>query len=477
MENSTLKQKSMNGFKWAIIDNIANQGITFLVGIVLANLLSPAEFGVIAIITIFINLSTTIIDGGFVTALIRKNDASEKDYNTVFYSNLAISIVLMVLLIVGAPFVATFFRQAQLAHLMPVMSVLLIINAFSLIPKTQFVKRIDFKRQALASLIASLTSGTLGIALALKGMGVWSLVCQQISRQFMLTVCFWLFNSWRPRLIFSYKSFQDLFGFGSRLLAANLINTIFKDAFVIIIGKIYTPKALGFYNRADQFNLIISNNLAQVIQRVTMPGLSLVQEDKEQLRHVFSKYIMYSAMLSFMFAFGLAAIAKPLVLTLINEQWLPCVHMLQIMTLYGAIYPLQQLNLNILSVTKHSDYFLRLEVIKKMLFIPVIVIGFYFNVEGMLWGAVAYYYVEFTLNSWYSHRLAGYGTMQQFIDLLPLYCTTLIIAAIVWSVTLLPIAAPLMLCIQIPMAMLLYAGAYFTLYKEELMAVLHMIKK
>lgn len=476
VETNNLKQKSLKGFQWAVIDNFANQGIVFLVGIVLANLLSPTEFGIIGLITVFVNLSTTIIDGGFVTALIRKTDADDNDYNTVLYSNLGISVVLMALLIASSSALANLFDQPQLSSLMPVMSIVLLINAFTLIPKTQFVKRIDFRHQALASVIASLSSGVVGIGLALAGYGVWSLAWQQIVRHGVLALGFWLLNDWRPSLCFSYKSFKDLFGFGSRLLAANLINALFKDAFVLVIGKMYSSRSLGFYNRAEQFNLIVSNNLSQVIQRVTMPALSLVQDDKERLQATFRKFLMYSAMLTFALAFGLAAIAKPLILTLINEQWLPCVRLLQIMSLYGALYPLQQLNLNILSVTKHSDYFLRLEVIKKILFIPVIVVGFFLDMEAMIWGAVIYYFIEFRLNSWYAHRLINYSTWQQIRDLAPIYIISISVSFIIWSITLIPISLWLILCLQLGCAPILYYAIYRIIRQPEFTEILQMAK-
>lgn len=473
--------RSVNGFKWSLIDNLANQGITFLVGIVLANLLTPTEFGIIGIITVFVNLSTTIIDGGFATALVRKNDADADDYNTVFYCNLGISAVLMLLFIVCAPAMATFFVQPQLKELLPVMSIVLVINAFSIIPKTQFVKRIDFKRQAIASLAASVVSGTVGIGMALGGLGVWSLVAQQVTRQAVLTLCFWLLNRWRPQLRFSGRSFRDLFSFGSRLLAANLINALFKDAFVLVIGKMYSPRTLGFYNRADQFNLIVGNNLSQVIQRVTMPALSLVQDDVVKLRSTYRQFLMYSAMLTFALAFGLAAVAEPLILTLINADWLPAARMLQIMSLYGAIYPLQQLNLNILSVTKHSDYFLKLEVIKKFVFMPVIGVGFFFDIEAMLWAAVLYYYVEFVFNSWYSRRLMGYSTWAQIRDVSPLYAVSLGVSVAVWTFTLLPLPSPAVLCMQILTAVVLYVVVYSLMRQAEFLeirkAVLSRIRK
>lgn len=467
MTDENIKSKSINGFKWAILDNLANSGITFIVGLVLANLLSPVEFGILGILTIFINLSMTIIDGGFVTALIRKLDVTERDYNTVFYSNLLVSIVLVLLLVVTSPFIADFFSQPVLAEVLPVISIMLVINALTLIPKAQFTKAIDFRRQALASLVASLASGAIGISLALMGYGVWSLVWQQISRAGFLFVCLWLMNRWRPRLQFSWDSFRELFGFGSKLLAANLINSLYKDMFLAVIGKMFTVKDLGYYNRADQFNLIFSNNLSLVIQRVSMPALSMLQDDVEAFRRSYRKFTMFSAMVTFALVFGLAAAAKPVILTLLNEEWLPSAVYLQIMCLYAAIYPLQQLNLNILNVMKRSDYFLKLEIIKKALFTLVILTGFFFSLMAMLWAAVVYYYVEFFLNSWYSKRLIGYGSLSQVRDVMPIYLVSLVVSALVWLFTLTGLPPIVVLLCQVAMAAVLYVACYTMMGQVE----------
>ena len=460
MEDSTLKNKAINGFQWGLIDNLANSGITFVIGLVLANLLSPEEFGILAIVVIFVNLSASIIDGGFARALIRKVEADDKDYNTVFYSNLATSLALMCLFIVCAPWVASFFHQPILAEIMPVMSVILLFNAGQMIHKTLLIKALDFRSQAIASFIASVCSGIVGIAMAIVGFGIWSLVCQQMSRQFLLLLCLWILNKWRPRRIFSKACFKDLFGFSIKLLIADLINSIYKDIFFVVIGKFYSAKDLGYYNRSDQFNLIFSNSLSMVIQRVTLPVLSQFQDDLERFRHVFRKFSIYSAMITFPLVFFLAAAAEPVIILLVGEKWRPSVEYLQIMSLYGAIYPLQVLNINILNVLKRSDYILKLEIIKKCVFFPVILIGIFTSLKAMIWAAVVYYHIEFFMNSWYSKRMIGYSTLQQVWDLKFVYLASMVISLVVWAVTLLPLSYWVMLLLQIIISCLLYITVY-----------------
>ncbi len=460
MGNESLRHKTFNGMQWGLLDNIANSGVTFLVGLILARMLTPTEFGILGIITIFINLSIVIIDGGFATALIRKPEATSDDYNTVFYANIIISVGLILILYLTSGAIADFFRQPQLAQVLPAMSIILLFNACSLIQKTILVKQLDFKSQALVSLVSSTTSGIIGIAAAFKGFGVWSLALQQISRQFIMMVGLWIANHWIPALRFSANSFRELFGFGSKLLLANVINSIYKDMFLAVIGKMYTARDLGYYNRAEQFNLIFSNNLGQIVQKVSLSSLSQVQHNAERLYSSLRKMTRYVGIFTFAAVFGLSAIAKPLIITLVGSKWEPSVHLLQIMSLYAAIYPLQQLNLNILNLRKRSDLFLKLEILKKILFTFVIIVGFFYQLEWMLWAAVLYYYIEYILNSWYSHQLTGYGTWQQVKDLLPFYLISIIVSVCVWTITLTGISYLLMLSLQIIAATLLYVIIY-----------------
>ena len=446
--------------KWGLLDNLANSGVTFLVGLILARMLSPIEFGILGIITIFINLSIVIIDGGFATALIRKPNADNNDYNTVFYANIIVSISLIILLYFTSGSIAAFFDQPLLEQVLPVMSLILLFNACSLIQKTILVKQLDFKSQALVSLVSSTTSGILGISAAFQGWGVWSLAIQQISRQFIMMIGLWIANHWIPAFRFSAHSFHELFGFGSKILLANIINSIYKDMFLAVIGKMYTARDLGYYNRAEQFNLIFSNNFGQIVQKVSLSALSQVQHNTIRFHASLRKMTRYVGIFTFAAVFGLSAIAKPLIITLVGQKWEYSVHLLQIMSLYAAIYPLQQLNLNILNIRKRSDIILRLEILKKTVFTFVIVVGFFFRLEWMLWAAVIYYYIEYILNSWYSKKLAGYGTWSQLKDLLPFYFISIVVSVGVWTFTFLDISYLLMIPLQILSALLLYIIIY-----------------
>jgi teichuronic acid exporter len=478
---SSIKATAINGIKWSFIDNLANSGITFLVGILLARLLSPREFGIFGLITLFIAISNSIVDGGFTTALIRKDNVTDKDYNTVFYCNLAIAVLLMTVLILCSNVIAFFFKEPILRTIMPVMSVLLVINAFSIIQRTIFIKKIDFKTQAKISLIASISSGVIGISMALLNFGVWSLVAQQLSRQALLSFFLWAFSNWRPGLIFSNRSFKELFGFGSKILLANLVNTFYQNIFLSIIGKLYSTEQLGKYSRADQFNTIFTNNLTLIIQKVSFPMLSSIQNDREHLVFLFRKTLIYSSIVTFGLVLSLAAVAKPLILLLIGEKWIDSVIYLQIMCFYGILYPLSVVNLNMLNIQGRSDLILKLEVIKKLFFIPVFIVGFYFQLKYMLLAAVAFYYIEFLFNSYFSERFFRYGTWKQIKDLFPVFLISIFVALSVWSLTLFSFTLIATLLCQAILLAILFPLCYEIIgqpeYKELKQYLLIQIKK
>ena len=379
----SLRHKTIHGVGWSFIDNISNSGITFLVGLVLARLLTPEEYGIMAMIAIFIAISNSIIDSGFSNALIRKTRIERVDYNTVFYFNLTVSILIYVLLHLAAPAISVFFKEPVLLAVIRVIGWVLIINALAIIPRTQFVRNVDFKTQTKVSLISSISSGVIGIGMALGGMGVWSLVGQQLSRQFLNTLFLWVYSKWHPVWEFSTESFKELFGFGSKLLLSGLLNTIYKNIYYIVIGRFYTSAQLGQYTRAEQFNMIFSSNLTSVVQRVSYPVLSSIQEEPERLREAYRKVIKITMLITFACMLGLAAVAKPLILILIGEKWLPAVYFLQIICFSGMLYPLHAINLNILQVKGRSDLFLKLEIIKKIIAVGPIVMGIIYGIECM----------------------------------------------------------------------------------------------
>lgn len=455
MVEKSLKNKTVKGASWSFIDSIAGQGITFVVGLVLARLLTPEEYGLIGIIIIFISVFNSIVDSGFSNALIRKNDAKDIDYNTVFISNLVLSVVLFVILYISSPAISRFFNQPQLIPLLRVMGSIVIINAFAIIQRTILVKQVDFKTQTKISLISSISSGVVGIGMAVGDLGVWSLVGQQISRQFLNTAFLWFYSRWYPKLQFSIQSFKELFTFGWKLLVSSLINTVWKEIYQVIIGKCYSPSALGQYTRAQQFASICSSNLTSVVQRVSFPVLSSVQNDKERLKNGYKRIIKVTMLLAFVLMFGLAAVAKPLVLSLIGEQWLPCVPFLQINCLQMMLYPLHALNLNMLQVQGRSDLFLKLEIIKKIIAIGPLILGIFVNIYWMLGGSVVTGFIAYYLNAYYSGPFLNYSIKEQVKDILPSFGVAVTMALPVYAFSFISLDPFIMLPLQIVMGVII----------------------
>lgn len=467
----SLRDKTARGVGWSFIDNIANSGITFLVGLVLARLLTPEEYGVMAMIAIFIAVSDSIIDSGFSNALIRKVDIERIDYNTVFYFNLIVSISLYILLFFVSPAISAFFREPVLVDVMRVIGFVLIVNALAIIPRTIFIRNINFKTQTKVSLIASISSGVVGIGMALSGMGVWSLVGQQLSRQLLNTVFLWGYCKWKPVFEFSAKSFKEMFGFGSKLLVSGLLDTIYKDIYYLVIGRFFTSFVLGQYTRAKQFNTIFSSNLTTVVQRVSYPVLSSIQNEPERLCGAYRKVIKSTMLVTFACMLGLAAMAKPLIIILIGEKWLPAAGYLQIICFSGMLYPLHAINLNILQVKGRSDLFLKLEIIKKTIAVFPILIGIFYGIEYMLWGSVLTSFIAYFLNSHYSADLIRYSTIEQIKDVLPVFAVSLTIAAVMWLFSLLDISVYIQLPIQIIVGLTLAFAVYERLRLPEYLEV------
>lgn len=479
--SASLRDKTLSGSFWSLADNLAGSGITFLVGLVLARLLSPEEYGVIGIIMIFIAVFNSIVDSGFSNALIRKNDASDTDYNTVFFFNLLISVVLFFVLYFSANAISAYFEIPILVPVTKVMASIVIINAFAIIQRTILVKNIDFKTQTKVSLAASLVSGVVGIGMALMGYGVWSLVGQQISRQLMNSLLLWVLNRWRPGLTVSGKSFRELFGFGWKLLVSGLIDTIWKQIYQVVIGKCYSAETLGHYTRAEQFNMIFSSNLTAVVHRVSYPTLSKIQDEKERLKQAYRKVIKTTMLVTFPCMLGLAAVAEPMVRVLIGDQWLPCVPYLQIICFSGMLYPLHALNLNMLQVKGRSDVYLILEIVKKTIAVGPILLGIFINIYWMLIGSVFTGFIAYYLNGHFSGREIDYPCREQVRDIMPSFLISLTMALAVFALSFIQISPfvvfPLQLILGFGMMIGMCEMLKLSEYQELKKIVIGFIKK
>lgn len=462
MSEESIKKQTIRGVGWSFADSILGQGITFIVGLVLARMLSPDEYGLIGIITIFITVFNSIVDSGFSNAVIRKNDATDKDYNTMFIVNMVISIALFGLMFLCAPFIAQFFQRPELTALCRVMGVVVIINALSIVQNTVLSKRLDFKTKTKASFISSFTSGVIGIIMAYLGFGVWALVGQQISYRLLYTCSLWFFNRWFPNFKFSIESFQEMWQFGWKLLVSSLIEKAWTEIYQVVIGKCYAPATLGLYTRASQFSSICSSNLTTIIQRVSYPALSKLQDDKVRLKNGYKRVIKTTMLVTFTLMLGLAGCAKALILVLIGNQWIDCVPMLQIICFSMMFYPLHALNLNMLQVQGRSDLFLKLEIIKKVIATIPILLGIFIGIYYMLLGSVVTGLFALYLNSYYSGPYLKYSIWEQAKDVLPSLFTSLAMFSILFVMSYLPFSPFIMLPLQI------IIGTLFTLIVCEL---------
>lgn len=454
---------TLNGFIWSFVENFSKQGVNFVIGIVLARLLLPEEFGLVGMITVFIAISTSFINSGFSQALIRKKTCSDVDYSTVFYFNLLTAIFFVIVLYFSAPSVAAFFDEPVLVDILRVISIVLIFDSLSMVQRTQLTKRIDFKLQTKLTVISDTISGIVAIVMAYSGFGVWSLVARQIVAKLLYTALIWFYSKWMPLLIFSKDSFNELFGFGSKLLISGLLNTVFQNIYLIVIGKYFSASQLGFYTRADQFKKLPSNNINITIQRVSYPIMAKLQDDPVQLRAMFRKILRVTMFITFVLMMGLGAIADSMILVLLGEKWVESIIYLQLLVFSGMFYPMQSLNINILNVHGRSDLTLKLAVVKKILQIPVIVIGIFYGIEHMILGMIVIGAIGFFLNSYWSKRLIDFSSAAQILEVLPSFLLAISMGVFLWVFSLVFDFTPLiMLILQIVL------GVFFIIICSEL---------
>lgn len=447
--SDSLKEKTVKGVGWSAIDNVAQMGVTFLVSIVLARLLSPDDYGLIGLITIVTAVCTTLVNGGFSTALIRKKDITDDDYNTAFIVNLGMSLLLYAVVYLCSPFIADFFQRKELISLTRVSSMGLIIGALSLVQQARLTKRIDFKSQTKITLMASVASGVIGIVMALLDFGVWALVAQTLSNQALRTIFLWVVNRWTPQLRFSKDSFHNLFGFGWKMMLSGLLDTVWKELYQVVVGKFYNPATLGQYTRAGQFSKMLSSNLTNVIQRVTYPVLSNIQDDKERMISAYRKMIKITMFITAIGMFFLGAIAEPLLYCLIGPKWHEAATYLPLICISGSLYPLHAMNLNMLQVQGRSDLFLGLEIIKKIIALGPLFIGAFVGIMPMLYTNILTSIIGYFLNSYYSGKLLGYSSWMQMKDIAPSYSVATLVALSVFFLKYLPLSNWAILPMQI----------------------------
>lgn len=466
MADQGLKDKTVKGVGWSAFDNISQYAVSFVVSIVLARLLSPDDYGLLGIIAIFTTVCEAIIDGGFTNALIRKKNVTEEDYSTIFVLNLVVSVFLYVLLYFCAPLVANFFGRDELISLIRIASLVLVISAFSIVQQTRLIKLIDFKTQTKITLIAGIISGIVGIFMALLGCGVWSLVAQQITSKLFRTILLWIYNKWFPRVVFSLSSCRELFGYGWKIMVSSLLNTLWKELYQVVVGKFYSPATLGQYTRAKGFSQIFSKNLTTVVQRVTFPVLSEIQDDQVRMVSAYRRIIKTTMFITAISMFVLGAISEPLLYCLIGPKWHEAATYLPLICISGSLYPLHAINLNMLQVKGRSDLFLGLEIIKKIIGLAPLFIGAFIGIMPMLYVNLLTGFISYFLNSHFSGKFLGYSSWMQLKDVFPSYVAATIIALAIYFFKFLPISNWIILPIQLVVGTIVFL-AICNLFKME----------
>ncbi|MDE6480078.1 MAG: lipopolysaccharide biosynthesis protein [Muribaculaceae bacterium] len=430
--SESLKNKTVKGTIWSSLERFSVQGIQFVVMIIMARILTPADYGLVGMLAIFIAISQSLVDSGFSQALIRKQDRSEIDNSTVFYFNIAVGIVMYLILFFSAPLIADFYNEPLLVPITRAIGLSVVFNSLAVVQRALLTVKLDFKTQAKASLIGALISGAIGIGMAYTGFGVWAIVWQQLLNLAIITTLLWILSHWKPVWAYSWKSFRELFNFGSKLLASGLLDTIYKNLYLIVIGKFFKASDLGYYTRAHQFTDFASSNITGIFQRVTYPVLSTIQDNDERLADVYRRLLKTSAFIIFPLMMGLGAIAKPMILSFLTKEWLFSAVLIQILCFSQMWYPVHAINLNLLQVKGRSDLFLKLEIIKKIVITITLCITLPFGLIPMCWGMLANSIIALVINTHYTGKLIHLGFFSQMKDLLPTLLLSLATGAIVY---------------------------------------------
>lgn len=443
----------------------------------MARILTPADYGLVGMLAIFISVAQSLIDSGFSQALIRKQDRSEVDNSTVFYFNIVVGAAMYFALFFCAPLISDFYNEPQLTALTRVICLSLVINSLVVVQRALLTVNIDFKTQAKASLAGAVVSGVVGITMAYTGFGVWSIVAQTLTNLGVTAALLWALSHWRPSWAYSWSSFRELFAFGSKLALSGIIDTVYRNAYLIVIGKVFRASDLGYYTRAHQFADFPSSNLSGIIQRVSFPVLCTVQDDDQRLRDGYRRLLRVSAFVIFPLMMGLAGVARPFVLVVLNPQWAFAGELLEILCFAMMWYPIHAINLNLLQVKGRSDLFLKLELWKKAVGVAIICGTVPLGLAAMCYGMIASSLIALAINTYYTGRLLDLGFVVQMRDLAPTMAYSFTLFAVVLAVTA-PFAQPMTkLLVGIPVGVGYFVAAARVTGSKDLRQLVQLIRK
>lgn len=475
--SESIRDKSISGFIWLFIDKAGASVINLVVTVLLARLLTPEDFGLVAMVMVFFEISSAFINSGFSFALIRQKSISDEDKSTTFIFNLVVACILYAILFLSAPAIANFFGEVILIWIVRIMGLNLIINSLGIIQQAVLTHKIDFKTQTRIRIVAVSISSAIAIGMAFSGFGVWSLVAKLMLMEGLTSLLLWIYHPWKILLKFSRQSFKRLFGFGSNLLAEAIIHKVFQNILQVIIGRFFTASTLGYYSQANYLTNVPANNFQQIIQKVTYPVLSKLQDDKMKLKRGYREIMLLSSFIIIPIMVIIGVMANPIIVSFLGEKWEPSTPFLQLLCLGGITYHFNSINLDLLLVLGRADLCLRVEIVKKVITAIAIIIGIQFGIYGLVLGYVVSHYLALIINTYYSDKFLSYGLTEQLSDIGKTILISAIMGILVYVFSAYGPVLPNIwkVIIAVILAISIYLGCHFLLKSEEIKLIHKMV--
>lgn len=467
----------VSGVVWNALEKVVVKGAAFIIGVILARILSPSDYGLIGMLAIFIALSNVFIESGFAKALIQNQNCKDVDFSTAFVTNISISLVIYVILFVSAPFIASFYEEPSLIQITRVLSINFVLGAFNIVHRAKLMAKVDFKSLAIINFGGTIIGGGVGIAMAYMDYGVWALVFQTITSTVAMMFLFPFFSKWTPSIRFAKDSFNKLFNFGSKLLITGVVATIVNNLTTIFIGRFYKSESLGYYTRATQYSDLAALTINDVFNTVTFPILSSLQSDRDRLIQVYSKILFYTALLTFPLMVLFALLAKPIVVIVLTDKWLPCVPLLQILCIARMFTPISSINMNVLNAVGRSDLFMKLDFCKMPYSVAAIFIALPFGVEAVVWANLITTFVSFLVNGYLPGKMFGYGALSQLRDWRYIILSVLLMVLCVLLVESLITNLWLQLIVGLVVGLVSYLGFCFLFKQISISEIKSLIKR
>ena len=471
------KNKVISNFIWRFAERCGAQIVTLIVSIVLARILSPEDYGTVALVTVFTTIMQVFVDSGLGTALIQKKNADDIDFSSVFYFNCVVCLILYMIMFIAAPFIASFYEDSSLTPIVRVISLTIVISGIKGIQQSYVSRNMLFKRFFFSTIGGTIFSAFLGIYLAYTGFGVWAIVMQQLSNTAVDTLILWITVKWRPKKVFSWVRLKELLSFGWKMLASSLLDTVYNNLRNLVIGKFYTSADLAYYNQGDKFPKVIVTNINTSIDSVLFPTMASAQDDAEQIKNMARRAIKTSTYIMAPIMMGLAFCAKSVVEVILTEKWFACVPYLQIFCITYMFYPIHTANLNAIKSMGRSDLFLKLEIAKKVVGMLLLIVTMWFGVFAMACSLLVSTMTSMIINSWPNRTLLRYSFKEQIIDIVPSILCAVIMGVVISSVSIFDFGNIITLVIHVLLGIVVYIVLSWLFKLDELKYLIEIVKK